>query len=104
MFSHKGIVALYDHQILTADSQIRYSVAPGYSYKVYHRLPDYLHHNFGISPVYGHKQIHHQICHISNAYYSSNFDDAILVSFDEIDKKSVIARAILILSLLNSSN
>ena len=51
------------------------------------RIPDFLEHNFGIRIP--HYSFHHQLCHASNAFFSSGFSRSLIVSLDGIgDRES----------------
>lgn len=61
--------------------------SPGYSYTdMKQRIPSYLSHNFGVFAA--HTQLHHQICHAANAYYSSTFNHAAVVCLDGVGDRS----------------
>ena len=63
--------------------KITHFSSPGLTYEDMHqRWPLYLNHNFNLSPAY--KSYHHQLCHAASAFYSSPFEDALIVTLDGI--------------------
>lgn len=74
------LLSIYHHSVR---NRIITSYSPGYSYvDMKDRIPSYLSHNFGITTT--HTQLHHQLCHAANAYYSSNFKQAAVVCLDGV--------------------
>lgn len=77
---------------LQDQKRIMVTSSPGVTYSDMHkRWPKYLNHNFGIDAP--HRSYHHQLCHAASSFYSSNFDEAVIVSLDGIGdtKSGVIA-------------
>jgi carbamoyltransferase len=82
-FPTQAISRLLSTYGVSLRSLISKSCSPGYSYKdMSERIPSYLSHNFGIEAR--HLQVHHQVCHAANAFYSSSFDESAIVCLDGV--------------------
>lgn len=68
------------------DSIIK-AASPGVTYLDMHqRWPLYLDHNFRLQVPF--KAFHHQLCHAASAYYSSPFNDALIICLDGLGDRS----------------
>lgn len=72
---------------ITDTNKVQHAATPGLTYDDMHlRWPLYLDHNFRINvPI---KHFHHQLCHAATAYYSSNFNDSLIVSLDGLGDRA----------------